>query len=169
MKRRPLVVLLAVVTLLVLAAIVLPFGSSRCRRAAQQEWKRNAMAEIARLSSDGNWIANEIAALQAQPEEGTGSPNGWLSGHMILLRTGEWVVYSNICHKEDWRMDDLFIGKASDGKWYYSTFHFCIGMIVLPMMGRPKDLPSFKNERYLREFSGSAEEELGKTWPLAPK
>jgi hypothetical protein len=88
-----------------------------------------------------------------------------MSGNLILFKSGEWIVYTNACQKEDRRLHDMFIGRASDGKWLYTTFHFCVGMKVLPMMGRPADLLFFQKEYLASEFNGSPDAVLGQTWP----
>jgi len=87
-----------------------------------------------------------------------------------MMKNGEWIAYANICQKEDWRIHDIFIERASDGQWYYSTFQFCTGMIVLRMQGeaegQPESVPKFVQEYYLRPFDGRSDECLGTTWPL---
>jgi hypothetical protein len=80
------------------------------------------------------------------------------------MADGQWIVFRQQCVKEDRRVGDLFIGKASDGKWYYSTFHFCTGMIVTRMFEQPKDLQTFLVNYSVREFSGKPQEELLPTW-----
>jgi hypothetical protein len=83
------------------------------------------------------------------------------------MTNGDWVVYRNVCWKEPSRIPDLFLGRASDGKWYYSTFHFCVRMIVLKdMLGQPEGLVNFRTNCYLREFDGRSDECLKSTWPL---
>lgn len=79
---------------------------------------------------------------------------------------GDWIAYTNICQKQDRRIEDLFIGRGSDGQWYYSTFHFCKGMLVLRGEDRPEDLRSFAKGYFLRTFDGRSDESLRKTWPL---
>jgi len=84
---------------------------------------------------------------------------------MILMRNGDWLTYANVCRKEDGRIYDLFLARASDGRWYYSTYHFCVGMIVLKMEEQPEDLAGFAKTHYLRMFDGQSDECLQKTWP----
>ena len=90
------------------------------------------------------------------------------------MTNGEWIAYTNICRKQDFKIQDLFIGRASDGKWYYSTYHFCIDMVVLRMREdmlepRPGSVKQFADEYYLKEFDGRSDECLRKTWPLTQK
>ena len=56
--------------------------------------------------------------------------------------------------------------RGSDGKWYYSTYHFCVEMIVLrDMLDQPENLAKFRNECALREFDGHSDACLETTWP----
>ena len=96
---------------------------------------------------------------------GEGGERRWMGNGILLLKSGEWIVFRNSCQKEDWRLQDMFIGKASDGNWYYSTYHFCKQMVVLSFMGQPEDLESFGERCSVRQFDGSDETELVKTFP----
>ena len=82
---------------------------------------------------------------------------------------GDWIAYSNVCSKQNRRIHDLFIGRGSDGKWYFSTYHFCINMIALRIRtdieGAHGSLLEFSNDCYLSEFDGSSDVCLQKTWP----
>jgi hypothetical protein len=89
---------------------------------------------------------------------------------LIVMTNGEWMAYSNVCRKKQRRIHDLFVGRGSDGKWYYSTYHFCIDMIVLRMDAiqgeAPGSLGEFTNKYFLREFESSSDDCLQKTWPV---
>jgi hypothetical protein len=164
MKRKGCLIALGVlggvIAVIVLASVVVipPY-----RDHVRNRWKVEALAKINHLASDTNWVQREIATLTAQPPGDDGT--GWLSDHFILMKDGSWLVYDNICTKSDWRIADIFVGRASNGKWYYSTFHFCIGAIVLRFQGRPADLPTFQKDCYLAEFTGQPTERLRITWP----
>jgi hypothetical protein len=83
-----------------------------------------------------------------------------------VTRNGEWLAYTNVCRKEDRHIHDLFLARGSDGRWYYSTYHFCIGMIVLRMEEQqPEDLAGFAKTYFLRTFDGQSDDCLQKTWP----
>ena len=89
---------------------------------------------------------------------------------MILMRSGEWLVYKSHCNKAPpHNVMDIFLAKGSDGKWYYTTCHFCLGMLALRMMQeelddeRPSDLAFFAKRYHLREFDGRSDECLKET------
>ena len=96
---------------------------------------------------------------------------GWLTDKLILMKSGEWLVYKSHCSKEEPHIvRDIFLAKGSDGKWYYSTFHFCVGMCVLRMEEtQPPNLSAFVHEYNLREFDGHSDESLRltKSWPAS--
>jgi hypothetical protein len=91
---------------------------------------------------------------------------GWLSEHLILMQSGEWLVYKSHCNKAPpHNVMDIFLAKGSEGKWYYSTCHFCVGMVGLRMTQdhQPLDLATFAKVYRLREFDGKSDACLGKT------
>lgn len=101
-------------------------------------------------------------------KKGTNDSNDsdrWLSERLIVMRNGDWLAYANICRKQDRHIYDLFLARGSDGQWYYSTYHFCIGMVVLRMEEQSDDLAGFAKMYYLRTFDGQSDECLQKTWP----
>jgi len=172
MKRKLAVLAVGVFAALAAGAVLVVSNSDpyHLRAKPRREWKDRAVAEIARRTADPAWVASEIAALKARAAECPADSVGWLSPHLILMKNGDWIAYASICSKEDNRIHDIFVGRGSDGKWYYSTFHFCRGMIVLTMPndmdGPPENLPKFAVAYHLREFDGHSDECLQKTWPL---
>lgn len=135
------------------------------RLSVQAEWKASAVQRISRLSSDPQWLTQSKADLaKIRVRDDMNEPP--MSEDMILLKNDEWLVCRSIAGKEDWRFDDIFIAKASDGRWYYSTYHFCIGMIVLHMRPHLDSLDEFKKAYFLREFSGDPTAPMPRTWPL---
>jgi len=90
----------------------------------------------------------------------------WISDDLILMANGQWITYRNVCRKEEERIPDLFLGLGSDGRWYYSTWHFCVRTInVKDVMVQPKSLTEFSKTYDLREFDGHSDEYLKETRP----
>lgn len=131
----------------------------------RKEWKQRAIAEVARLYADQGWLTNEIAGVAQAMRTNEVWDVEWYSDHLIRMTNGEWVVCSAICSKQDARIHDIFVGRASDGKWYYSTYHFCVGKMVLRMKQPSSDMEEFKKTYFLKEFDGQSDECLKKTWP----
>ena len=167
MKKKHVIAAAAAVGILCLAryGLAVLTGGERLSSRARKEWKEKAIAEIAQGTRDSARVFKEIETLKTNSSEES-EWDRWISKELILMTNGEWVVYRSICAKEEGRIPDLFLGCGSDGRWYYSTYHFCVGMIVLKtMMDQPENLTKFKQDCYLREFDGRSDECLKKTWP----
>jgi hypothetical protein len=160
--------ILAVTVVFFTGLIGFPFWTSNdnpfwLRNHWRKAWKNKAVTQIAQCSDNSAWVTSEVARLKAGSE---GQFDSWMSRQMILMTNGEWMVYSSFCRKQDFRICDIFIARASDGKWYYSTYHFCINMIVLrDMHGQPGSLAEFTNKYSVRQFDGRSDECLQRTWP----
>ena len=155
-----------VLVALAVVAIAVRFTPSA---SARRVWKEKAISEVASRVADQAWVGSEVAALKKKAGGDKGDADAWLSDRLILMRNGEWLAYASVCQKENRRIADLFLARGSDGRWYYSTYHFCIGMIVLRMEEQPEDLGSFAKTYYVRSFDGRSDECLQKTWPLKSK
>lgn len=165
MKKRLLIA--GAVVLLGLAALGLAalMGGEQLNSRARKQWKNQAITEITQRTRDTSSVLKEIESLTKKPSVES-EWDRWISKDLIVMTNGEWMVYRNICVKEPGHIPDLFIGRGSDGKWYYSTYHFCIRMLVLKtMLDQPESLTKFRNDCYLREFDGRSDECLKKTWP----
>jgi hypothetical protein len=149
-----------------IAALILVFlkYSEHARRA----WKEKALPEIASRAEDDAWLSAQIELLgnpDAGYEQGV-IAQGWLTDGMILMGSGEWLVYKSHCSKAPPHIvRDICLAKGSDGKWYYTTCHFCVGMVALLMMQeeQPPDLEFFVKRYHLREFDGRSDECLKET------
>lgn len=169
MKRKWLIWLGVVVLMGVVAFALFPNPEERRLRAPERkEWKKQALAQVSATSGNTQLISNTITALRAEAEKNP--DEGWLGTNLVLMTNGEYLVYSHIDAKQDRRIHDLFLARGSDGKWYYSTFHFCINMITLRMgfmgEGATGSIQEFTNAYALREFDGKSNECLKKTWPF---
>lgn len=125
-----------------------------------------AIKEISSWDNDKNWISEEISKLKSKHNE---TDVWWVSDRLILIKNDEWLVYKSHCAKKDpHNVADIFIAKGSNGKWYYSTYHFCVDMFVLKYMnefGQSKNLKEFMSRYYLKTFDSKSNECLLKTYP----
>ena len=139
----------------------------RLRAPERRQWKEQALAQVNATSRNAHTISNEVTALQA--EAGKNSDDDWIGTNVLLMANGDYLVYLHIDAKQDRGISDLFLARGSDGKWYYSTYHFCINMVTLRMGGRGEgrrgSILEFASEFALREFDGQSDECLKKTWP----
>ena len=171
MKKPPIRRLCAVAigTVLVLVGLpVLGLVAWDRLRVTRKDWKEQAIPEIIRFADDPERVAQEIAFLGAaepgSPQRIIAQP--WLTDWMILMANGEWLVYKNHCNKRPpHNVRDIFLAKGSDGKWYYSTCHFCVGMIALVSIqdAQPSDLATFARLYNLSEFDGKSDKCLQET------
>jgi hypothetical protein len=165
MKKKPAIAAVTGVILLAVAGLFLIQSGDRLHAKARKEWKEKEVAEIARSTSDAAWLAAETNRLKTNAAPDPSDSAAWLSDRLILMKNGEWMIYASKCSKEDRRIHDIFVGRGSDGKWYYSTFHFCLGMVSLRMDDQPENLTKFGEIYFLREFDGHSDECLNLTWP----
>lgn len=134
----------------------------------RRQWKDQAIAKIRQRLSDKTWLDTEISRTTAAAVK---SPyNGWVGDELLVTKNGEWIVCQNVCTKEEHTpvRRDLYVGRGSDGKWYYSTFHFCVGRIVLQMERQPDTLAQFVDGYWLKPFDGNSDESLNQTWNFGP-
>jgi hypothetical protein len=165
MKRKKAILYTCLCIILISTGYVFWGDSDPLQAPARREWKERSLREISARISGPGWATNEITRLKAIKSDDPDSHENWLSTDLILLQNGEWLAFKNVCRKEDGHIHDLFLAKASDGKWYYSTYHFCRDMISLKMELQPKDLASFTNYFSLQSFDGKSDECLKQTWP----
>src|SRR5258705_13844255 len=106
-------------------------------------------------------MTNEITRLRLEAAQDP--ERGWVGTNLLVMTNGDWLLYQNNCVKEPSHLHDLFLARGSDGKWYYSTFHFCVDMIVLragmwaDQPDAPGSLAEFVKTYAVREFDGKSD------------
>lgn len=135
------------------------------RSEARRDWKESAIKDITSRRANPGWITNRLNTLKRESGPAQLITDGWFTMGLLVFQNGEWMTFTNKCNKEDSNILDIFIGQGSDGKWYYSTYHFCVGMVALMAEDQPASLTGFRNSCYLREFDGRSDDCLNKTWP----
>ena len=163
--KKPLVIAIASILLLAVIGAVAFLRPPSLQSSARRAWKEKSIADIAARVAGPAWPTNELAHLQAQGTNAASEDASWLSERIIVTRKGEWLAYANSCQKQDGRIPDIFLAGGSDGQWYYSTYHFCVGMVVLRMEEQPEDLATFAKTYFLQTFDGQSDDCLQKTWP----
>ena len=165
-KRHILILVLGVGVLAGgVTAVVLAKGD-RLHARPRREWKDQAIARIERRLNDRQTLQSAIDHIKKASAATRPAPGSWVGDAVLVMKNGEWIACENICTKEDSRIQDLFIGRGSDGEWYYSTFHFCIDMTVLRHMEewQPDSLAQFIDAYWLVPFDGRSDECLKSTW-----
>ncbi len=135
--------------------------------AHRREWKNNAIREIRSDIANPKYFidrfGSEPAPLGVFDTSGE-DEDRWLRDNTIICADGSWLIFRNRCHKEDPKIHDIFIAYASDKRWYYSDFHFCIGAMVVGMRGQSATLDDFRKDFFLKSFDGDSDDSLDQTW-----
>jgi hypothetical protein len=170
LKHRRWMTAFCVVIIAALAAVIFPRSQlDPLRSIARREWKDRAIAQIERRWNDKPWLNGELTRLKGeavkQPYQG-----GWSGDELLITKNGDWIICQNVCSKEQDTSvkKDIFIGRGSDGKWYYSTFHFCVHKCVLRMELQPESLAQLADAYWLVPFDGKSDECLKITWTGGP-
>ena len=138
---------------------MLLFGVLACSLEANEEtkeWKDRAIQEISKQVEESK-----------EPKE----EENWLTQEWIICKNGEWVAYRAVDGSHPWHENSadfasIFICYTSDKKWYYSTYHFCIGMTAFRHRDeQPESLNEFIANYWLQPFDGKSDEALKSTRP----
>jgi len=92
----------------------------------------------------------------------------WIHDHVLLMSNGEYLIYAFRHGFNDGTIDHLFLAHGSDGKWYYSTYHFCSHMAMIRSNNTPASIADFASRYSLRVFDGKSDECLTRTWVHPP-
>jgi hypothetical protein len=98
-------------------------------------------------------IRAELDALKA----GTNIYSGWANDHVLLMTNGEFIIYEYRHGANEYFPPHLFLGHGSDGRWLYSSYHFCKSMAMLPPDDPPGSIAEFKRRYSAREFDGGSD------------
>lgn len=129
---------------------------------ARTVWKTSALERLASLSLDNEIIRKELEALQASRGEG-GSQN-WIGENVLIMSNSEYLVYASRHGSSRDFVDHLFLAHGSDGRWYYSSYHFCNNMVMLMSDEPPDSIVDFVSRYAAREFDGKSDVCLQSTW-----
>ncbi len=81
------------------------------------------------------------------------------------MTNDESLVYASRHGFNNGSVDHLFFAHGSDGRWYYSTYHFCNSMAGVMGDGPPGSIAEFASRYAVREFDGQSDVCLEHTWP----
>jgi len=160
---RIVVVSVTILILIVASLIGMWWLAKQKAERERAQWKGPALEQLARLSITSEEIRRELDELKAGP-----TPNidlGWTHEHTLLMTNGEYIIYG-YRHGASGFVDHLFLAHCSDGRWLYSTYHFCNSMTMVRVDEPPGSIADFAKTYSAREFDGKSDECLKKTWPL---
>jgi hypothetical protein len=84
---------------------------------------------------------------------------------LLLMTNDEFVVYSFRHGFNSGFVDHLFLARGSDGRWLYSTYHFCNSMVGARFDEQPGSISEFATRYSVCEFDGKSDVCLQRTWP----
>ncbi len=162
-KVKRIALILASVLLLILALPVGCWGVVQYKfTRVRQNWKNAALRRLADTSLTNGQILVELDQIRHP----TPSLNfGWAHDHVILMTNGQYLVYAFWHGFNSGAVDHLFLAHGTDGKWYYSTYHFCNHMAGILGDDPAASISEFASTYSLREFDGKSDECLKHTWP----
>ena len=125
---------------------------SEWRRA---QWKSAALERLAKLS---------ITNIESRQELDSLNGFGWVGDHVLRMTNGEHIIYEYRHGANGSFPPHLFLGHCSDGRWLYSTYHFCNSMNMVRSDDPPGSINEFAKKYFAREFDGKSDECLKVTW-----
>ena len=125
-------------------------------------WKVTALQRLAGLSITNESIRRELVELKGSSQS---KQQLWAGDQVILMTNGEYVIYAFWHGANNGFVDHLFLGHGSDGRWLYSTYHFCNGMAGVEP-DQPASINDFMRLYGVREFDGKSDVCLRHTWPV---
>jgi hypothetical protein len=151
----------------VLLLVALPIGAFRAYQwryeHARAVWKTAALQRLAGLSATNEAISRELEELKATAN--ITEYHRWAGDQVALMTNGEFIIYAFWHGSNSGFVDHLFLGHCSDGRWLYSTYHFCSHMAGAEI-DPPGSINEFAKMYSAREFDGKSDVCLKHTWPL---
>jgi hypothetical protein len=134
---------------------------------ARTQWKTAALGRLAGLSLTSEEVSEELETLKAN--RGAGEHQQWTGERVLLMTNDEFLVYESRHGSNGGFVDHLFLARGSDGRWYYTTYHFCNGMVAVMGDDPPGSITEFTRTYSAREFDGKSDICLQHTWPVKSK
>ncbi len=125
------------------------------------EWKSAALERLRRLSIADAEIRHEIDELKKSNTNNT--ELGWAHEHVLLMGNGEYIIYEYRHGANIYFPPHLFLGHGSDGRWLYSSFHFCNDINMVRYAPPPASINEFEQKYSVREFDGKSNDCLKMT------
>lgn len=127
---------------------------------ARTRWKDATLSRLSSLSITNEEISQELLALKA-PKPGLDV--GWAGDNVLLMTNGEYIIYAFRHGFNNGFVNHLLIGRGSDGRWLYSSYHFHAP--IEASSDQPGSINEFMQRYSANEFDGKSDICLQKTWP----
>lgn len=130
---------------------------------ARAQWKAAALSRLSALSLTNEDVSRELESLKWN--RGVREHQEWAGDQVVLMTNNEFLVYASRHGRNSGFVDHLFLAHGSDGRWYYSTYHFCNSMAGARFEDPPGSIAEFASRYAAREFDGKSDGCLQRTWP----
>jgi len=136
-------------------------------RRYRTQWKTVALSRLASMTLTNQEVISDFVTFSS--EEGGLKAGRWTGHHALMMKNGEYLLYE-FRHGANARYlsslgPHLFLARGSNGRWYYSTYHFCMNMAAVIGEAPPDSVSDFSKKYFAREFDGKSDECLNRTWP----
>ena len=159
MTRKRCLWLAAVLLLLVSAFFVRGHFYRLEQERLRIQWKDAALLRLAALEADPAAIAKELESIKDR------GALEWTGDRLLMMTNGEYLVFESRHGFNSGYINHLFLARGSNGKWLYSTYHFCNSMVAILGDDPPGSIAEFSKRYSAREFDGKSDVCLEKTWP----
>jgi len=117
------------------------------------KWKTEALHRLAQQSFTNEFILHELEQMKSPA-----SPDlTWANEHVLLMANGEQIVYEYRHGRNIYFPPHLFLGRASNGQWLYSSYHFCNSMAMVQFDNPPASIADFAKKHSVRTFDGKSD------------
>ena len=165
-RRRFRIAAVLLAAMIVIVAVLVGgwwFAKQKVTR-ERSDWKITTLERLAERMTADAVIGRELEQLRAVP-----SPNidfGWAHDNVLLMANGEYIIFAFWHSPYRGFVGDLFLGHTADGRWLYSSYHFCHRMAAVRGDAPPKSIADFEARYFVREFDGQSDDCLHETWLL---
>jgi hypothetical protein len=150
------------VGLLVLVVILFLIVEYR-QESERAQWKTETLAQLAKKDQTDPFVQSDLATLTA--DSANTQLGTWAGNQVIRMINGEYLIYAFWHGSNMGYVDHLFLAHGSNGRWYYSTYHFCQQLVAIRSDDPPASIADFATKYSLSEFDGQSDICLNRTWP----
>lgn len=126
-------------------------------------WMRETLPRLADLSITKDSIAMELRELRANVEQE--EPPKWIGRNIVLMTNDQFLVYAYRHGANDRWPHHLLLARGSDGRWFYSSYHFCNELNMIRGDPQSGSIDEFVSRYPIAQFDGRSDECLKPTWP----
>ncbi len=125
-------------------------------------WAVAAIQRLSAISPNTEPMRTEI--LDARTSVVADRGIHWTGEHVVIMTNGDYLIYEFRHGFNNGFVDHLLIARDNRSRWWFSTYHFCSGMVGVGADVAPASIEEFAARYSAREFDGTAAACLVPTW-----